>query len=342
VTSRELVRRTLDFDGPPRVPRQIWILPWAEAHHSTEVAHLRAAFPDDVVAAPVVHKRPLDVVGNRYARGTYVDEWGCRFENAHGGVIGIPREPLIAKWADLEWFRTPDAALDLDTGAIDAFCRSTDRWVIGGTWVRPFERLGFLRTMEQALVDLVERPPELLELLARIHRHYLREVEIWAATAIDAISLMDDWGGQQSMLVSPRVFRELFKPLYREYADVAHARGKRVFMHSDGHILEIIPDLIEIGIDALNSQVACMGVPALGERFRGRITFWGEIDRQQLLPHGTMADVRRAVSEQREHLWAGGGVIAECEFGPGARPENVAAVFDAWDQVGGGTGAGDS
>jgi len=92
-------------------------------------------------------------------------------------------------------------------------------------------------------------------------------------------------------------------------------------------------DLVAIGIDALNSQVACMGVAELGRRFAGRITFWGEIDRQILLAHGTLAEVEEAVRDARAHLYADGGVIAQCEFGPGAIPENVLRVFETWSAI---------
>jgi hypothetical protein len=75
-----------------------------------------------------------------------------------------------------------------------------------------------------------------------------------------------------------------------------------------------------------------MGPSELGKRFAGRITFWGEMDRQHLLSFGTPEEVRRAVHEAREHLYRDGGAIAQCEFGPGAKPENVFEVFRAWDQ----------
>jgi hypothetical protein len=91
-------------------------------------------------------------------------------------------------------------------------------------------------------------------------------------------------GSQQGLLLHPDIFRKIFKPMYREYVEIARSHGKHVFMHSDGYILDIIPDLIEVGIDALNAQVFCMGLKELGDRFRGRITFWGEIDRQRLEP----------------------------------------------------------
>jgi len=336
---RTLVKKTIELDSPPRLPRQVWILPWAEEHHPESVRHLRTAYPDDIVPAPAVYTTPPRVLGERYRRGTYIDEWGCRFDNLHDGVIGITREPLITDWAQLESFSAPPTVLTVDRDAVNAFCRETERFVLAGSYVRPFERLGFIRTLEQALIDLIEQPPELFELLERIHRHYLKEIEAWAATDVDAVALMDDWGTQHGIMIDPELWREIFKPMYRDYAEVARRYGKYVFMHSDGYITEIIPDLIEVGVHALNSQVACMGVAELGARFRGKITFWGEIDRQQLLPFGTPDEVRAAVQEMLTCLDAGGGLIAQCEFGPGAKPENVIEVFRAWDQPVGGGGA---
>ncbi|MCU0250366.1 MAG: hypothetical protein MUE61_09170 [Vicinamibacterales bacterium] len=333
MTSRELVRRTLRFEKPPRVPRQAWVLPWAEQRYPEPVARLRARFPDDLMAAPQLYRAPLPVVGSRYEKGLYIDEWGCRFDNIHGGVIGIVHEPLIAGWDDLQRFRTPEEVLTVDTDAVRAFCRDSGRFTLAGTLVRPFERLCFIRTMEQAMVDLAEEPPELFGLLRRMHEHYVREVEVWAKTDVDAIMIMDDWGTQRGMMVSPRVFRRHFRPMYEEYVAIARRYGKFVFMHSDGNILEIIEDLVEIGIDALNSQVACMGIAELGRRFAGRITFWGEIDRQILLAHGTLAEIDAEVRDVRAHLYADGGVIAQCEFGPGAIPENVLRVFETWQSL---------
>jgi len=335
MTSRELVRRTLEFDKPARIPRQTWILPWAEEHHPDAVARLREAFPDDVLAAPQVYHTPPRLIGTRYAKGRYIDEWGCKFDNIHGGVIGTVLEPLIRDWGQLDEFKTPDEVLTIDADVINSFCRATDRFVLAGNLVRPFERLGFIRTMEQAMIDLVEQPPEFIELLRRMHEHYVLEVEAWARTDVDAIMIMDDWGAQAGMLVHPRLFRRFFLPMYRDYVAIARRYGKYVFMHSDGNILGILEDLIGVGIQAINSQVRCMGVAELGRRFRGRITFWGEFDRQELLAFGTTAQTAAAVKEFREHLYADGGVIAQCEFGLGAVPENVMQVFRTFQELDG-------
>ncbi len=132
--------------------------------------------------------------------------------------------------------------------------------------------------------------------------------------------------------MSPAAWRWLFKPICGELCGIARQAGKFVFVHSDGWILDILPDLVEMGVDALNSQISCMGAPALGG-FRGQITFWGDSDLEAVLASGSPDDVRRAVRETRDHLYAEGGVIAQCEFGLGARPENVLEVFCCWQSL---------
>ena len=187
------------------------------------------------------------------------------------------------------------------------------------------------RRTEKLMIDLAYGTLEMLQLRDMVHDYHLREMALWAKTDVDGIAFMDDWGAQNQLLISPAMWRELFKPLYRDYCDLIHAAGEYVFMHSDGHIAAIYPDLIEIGVDALNSQLFCMDIEALGRAHKGQITFWGEIDRQYLLPFGTVDEVRAGVRRVRRALDDGrGGVIAQCEWGIGVAGENVAAVFDAW------------
>jgi uroporphyrinogen decarboxylase len=333
MNSRRLVQKTLTFASPERIPRHKGILPWAEENYPDFVQRLHEVFPDDIVPAPAVYTKPIETGGDRYKKGTYIDEWGCIFTNPLDGVIGIVQKPLVAEWEDLDLFTPPDATLNLDREAVKAFCTETDRFVLMGSFVRPFERFQFIRTSANAFIDLVEKPPELFELLNRIHQHYLKEVEAWAATDVDAISLMDDWGTQRGLIASPEVFRQIFLPMYREYAEIARHYGKYLFMHSDGNIMDIIPDLIDAGVSALNAQIFCMGVEELGERYRGKLTFWGEIDRQNLLPHGSQQDIRQAVYEVWLHLYQDGGVIGQCEFGLEADPENVFTVYETWDAL---------
>ncbi|MBD3414141.1 MAG: methyltransferase [Candidatus Aminicenantes bacterium] len=331
--SRQIVQKTLEFDSPLRIPRQVWVLPWAEKKYPETITQLHKQYPDDIVPSPALYKKPLKTKGDRYSPGPYVDEWGCQFSNPRDGIIGIVKQPLISKWEDLETFQPPEEILDLDQEQINAFCKNTDQFILAGTVTRPFERLQFIRTMEKTLTDLLEKPPELFELINQIHSLYCKEVEVWAQTDIDGISLMDDWGTQQGLIVNPEIFNQIFLPLYKDYADIASAHGKYVFMHSDGYITDIIQALIDAGIHALNSQLFCMDIPELGKKFRGKITFWGEMDRQELLVNGSKPDIEKAVYFVWNHLFQEGGVIAQCEFGLEAKPENIFHTFKAWDEL---------
>ena len=331
--AHDLTRQTLEFASPIRVPRHMWTLPWPEEHFSTELQDIRTRFPDDIVWCPAITKQPLQVTGDPYAIGTYIDEWGCVFENRHRGIIGEVKDPLVKTWDQLDSVRLPEERLDVDVDQVNAFCRDTEQFVLSGCEARPFERLQFMRGTENVFIDLGEQRDELFTLLNRIHQLYLRELEIWAKTDVDALFFQDDWGAQQNLLISPRMWRKIFKPFYKDYVDLAHSHGKYAFMHSDGQIETILPDLIEIGLDAINSQLFCMDIERLGEQFAGKITFWGEIDRQQILPLGTVEDVTHAVHRVKNALYSNGGVIAQCSFGVGVIPTNVHRVFEVWEAL---------
>lgn len=336
--SRTLVYQTLQKEGPERVPRHVWDIRWTYDHFPLEMKRLREVYPDDIVWCPQFLRRDSGCEGDPYAIGTYTDEWGCVFENKFEGIIGEVKNAQIIsdEWEEAADIKVPDALLDLDVEAVNAFCRNTEQFVVAGSSVRIFERLQFLAGTEKTLMDLYLQPDGMDAAIQKVHEFFCRELEAWAQTDVDALFIQDDWGTQISLLISPDLWREVFKPLYADYAAVARKYGKKIFMHSDGYILDIIPDLIEIGIDALNSQIFCMGLEKL-EQFRGKITFWGEIDRQNILPFGSEEDVDHAVRSVKEHLWEHGGCIAQCDFGVGAKPGNVFQVFRTWEEIGGET-----
>ena len=209
ITSRELVRRTVEFDRPPRIPRQLWDLPWAKDRYPREYARIKAEFPDDIVSPPKFSRdgRDLSDPPERHAAGTYVDEWGCAFDNLQAGVIGQVHRPLIKDWTDLPKLRTPEAYLDLDWDRVNDFCRRDDRFVLAAAWLRPFERIQFLRSTENLYFDLAERPAGLAELLGRVHEYYLREAEAWARTGVDAeLDKVGDDVGDVAVRMEEQIF----------------------------------------------------------------------------------------------------------------------------------------
>lgn len=292
-------------------------------------------FEWDFDGPDTVLKEQPSTKGDPYAVGEYVDEWGCIFTNIHRGVIGEVKQPIVEDddWGDAGRIHIPEELLSFDVDQLNRSCeKKQDKFLMSGCCPRPFEQLQFIRGTADLYMDLMDPSPKMLEFMKRMHDFYSRLMEKWAKTDVDALNMMDDWGSQNDLLISPQLWDEYFAPMYRDYIEIAHQHGKKIFMHSDGNILRIIPKLIDLGLDAVNSQLFCMGLENLAP-YKGKITFWGEIDRQHLLPEGTTADIDRAVEAVYNTLWKDGGCIAQCEFGPGAKPENVYRVYKAWEQI---------
>lgn len=336
MTSKELVYAALEGRKPERAPRQMWTLPWAEKAYPAEMAQIRSQFPADIGGVPATLKTPPKTQGDMYAKGTYVDEWGCVFTNVHEGIIGEVKQPIVPEededWATADKIHIPYEMLSFDVDEVNRGCAQREQFLVSGYTPHPFEQLQFIRGTENLYMDLMDPPKGMLDFMDKMHAFYCELLEKWAKTDVDALNMMDDWGAQRSLLISPALWKRYFYPMYKDYIDIAHSHGKKMFMHSDGCILDILPYLIEAGLDAVNSQIFCMGLDKVA-RFKGQITFWGEMDRQHLLPHGTEAEVRQAVRQVYDALWDNGHCIAQLEFGPGAKPENVAAVFDEWNKI---------
>lgn len=338
MTPREIVYRCLNFQNPPRFPREIWSLPWSEKYLSECLGEVRRRWPDDFGYPGRVYRPSPRVKGELYEVGEYQDEWGCRFVNLHWGIQGEVREPILPDLSRWREVRPPDEILLENRSAamdqVNRDCADSDLFMCASACPRPWERLQFLRGTENAMADVMTPDDDLHGLLRRIHEFYLRELEFWVETDVDRIMFMDDWGSQTQLLIPPRVWRELFKPLYRDYADLAHAHGKKVFMHSDGFIEEIYPDLVEIGVDAMNSQLFVMDFDRLAAIARGKMTMWGELDRQHVLtsadPNVARVAVRRVA---RAFYDKRGGVIAQFEVTPGAQAATVIAAMEEWDAV---------
>jgi len=337
-SSREIVERAIRFENPERLPRDHWVLPWAEIHYPDDLARIRERFPTDFSTVEFYYEPSSRVRGDAYKRGHYTDEWGCTFKNLQDGIIGEVKEPILPDMADYKSVRPPYEQLPEDRQrAYDTISRlyaETDKFVLANICPRPWERYQFIRGTENALVDIMFPDDGARGLLKVIHDFYLAELEFWARSDVDALFFMDDWGSQDQLLIRPALWREIFKPLYRDYCEIAKAHGKFVFMHSDGYITDIYPDLIEIGVNVLNSQLFCMDLVEIEEIARGKITFWGEIDRQHILQSKNPQDGRDAVRQVAKHLYdPRGGLIAQCEIGSGTNPETAHAVYDEWERV---------
>lgn len=334
MTPRERVTATLNHQSVDRAPREIWSLPGVHMYRKDELDAMLERFPADFAYPAYSYGPAKRASGVPFQIGSYTDAWGCVWHVGEPGVVGEVKDPPLADIEDIKSYELPWEILEeADLSQVNRCVAESDCFIKVGTDVRPFERLQFLRGTEALFMDLAFDEPAVRGLLMRLHGFYCRELEMWAKTDVEGVQFMDDWGSQIALLISPDMWRAWFKPLYREYCEILRGAGKYVFFHSDGEISSIYPDLIEIGIHAVNSQLFCMDMEELGRRYSGKITFWGEIDRQQILTFGTPDDCREAVARVRRALDRGkGGVIAQCEWGNDTPAENIAAVFEAWEQ----------
>ena len=338
MTSREIVKRCLNFENPERIPRDTWLLPWANIHIPEGVKELESRYPSDFIHADGFYKVSSLISGDMYAVGVYTDEWGVKWNNAQAGIIGEVKEPIFKDLQDPSVVVPPYDILPDDVGdfrkKVNEFCAGTDKFVIAGCLPRPWERYQFLRGTENAMMDVMLDEDAARGIFKILHEFYIKEVELWSSTDIDGIWFMDDWGSQRQLLIPPRIWRDMFKPMYRDYCDVAHKNGKYALMHSDGYIAEIYEDLIAVGVDAINSQIFCMDMGDLQKRAKGKISFWGEIDRQQVLPSKDPEVGREAVRKVAKHFYdPSGGIIAQFELGAGANPQTALAIYEEWEAI---------
>jgi len=347
LTSKERVTRALNFDRPDRTPRDLWRLPAVEMTQKEELNNLLKGIPMDIdtpeykVGSSQRQKGQHRAVVRRSdgatlmpRKGKYVDEWGSVWHVAEDGLVGEVKEPVLDDLSKIAGFSPPWEYLETtDLSKVNRCCAETDNFMLSGICARPFERMQFVRGTEKLFIDLACQTKEIFKLRDMIHEYNLKHIKMWLETDVDGILMMDDWGAQNSLLISPVLWREFFKPLYSEYCDLAHEQGKYVFFHSDGWIEDLYDDFIEMKVNAINSQLFCMNIEGLAEKYKGKIAFWGEIDRQRILPFGNVQEVTKAVYRVRRALDDGtGGVIAQCEWGKNNRKQNIEAVFNAWNR----------
>ena len=195
-----------------------------------------------------------------------------------------------------------------------------------------FEKAYFARGLENFLADLAGEPEFSDRLLRMIIRKNMVMLENFLISPhIDGVLLGSDWGTQRGMLMSPEVWRERIKEGERQEYDLIHSMGKDVFVHSCGKIDPILPDLCEMGLDALNPiQPECMDIGELKRLYGGSLAYYGGISTQQILPNGTPEEVARETRRVIELMSTDGGYITgpSQEIMPDVPYENLLALID--------------
>jgi len=332
MNSRELVKAAIEFQGPDRIPYSPWIdMPRFRRDRSAEdaeiVEQLMTEAPQDWIElwpAPIKEWRSVD--------GPRVDEWGVTWNDNYAVA-----HPLEDGWELMDEHPFPDPHSSGRFAHIQAELEGNeDKYRLGTVWCTLFERMWMLRSMGNLLRDQYRNRDQFVRLRDRILRFDMGVLEEWLRIGVDGVFFSDDWGTQDGLLINPTVWRELYKPCYEKLFGMVHEGGAHVWLHSCGDIMEIIPDLIDIGLDVLNPiQSRAMDVDELGRRFGGELCFFGGLDVQMTVPHGRPEDIDREVQHLVQVFGRyNGGYIGGTSHTilPDAPVENIKAVFEAFER----------
>lgn len=303
--SKEIVRRAIEFDTPPRLPF------FLGSFWSRKLSSVIPNFPHDVCDCWEM---------DRQERGWFFDnpvedDWGCQWQrteiNNMGQVVGHP----LSDWAKLPGYRPPNPRNPFYFERIaEGIKDARDRYVVITSHFNLIERLHMLRGFAETLEDFYQAPEKIHRTLDMILEYKLDHIDEAArrfGDRIHGIFLTDDWGSQNNTFVSPNTFREFFYDRYQQLFDAVHSHGWHVILHSCGKINDFVPFFIDLGVDVLNmQQPRTYGIKELGRSYAGKVCFLTTVDIQATLPTEDPAAVRAEARELVEN-WSipKGGLI---------------------------------
>ena len=329
MTKREVVRLAVTGKRPPYVPWSIGLT--AEAH-----AKLASHYGGGRALAERLDNHFVsygdgigffqDIDGDRVR-----DHFGVVWNRSKDKDIGVVEGQVLAE-PSIDRLVLPDPDDPRFYAGMETIATSgaPDGFRVYGIGFSLYERAWTLRGMEQLLMDFVDNPTFIDELLGAIADFNIAVVRRAVRYDIDAVYFGDDWGQQHGLIMGPALWRRHILPqLTRMYAAVKEA-GKLVFIHSCGDVDELFDDLIAIGLDCFNPfQPEVMEVADLLRRYHGRLAFHGGLSTQQTLPYGSVEDVRRDATQLLDLGCDGGYVFAPAHAVEGDVPvENLVAMID--------------
>lgn len=380
MTSRERVLTVLDHEVPDRVPIIIgvsnatgikmttyqgikslaginapdeYIYQWPELGTAKIDEETLKRLHCDVRGVLDIH--PAETLGRNRKRdphSPFIDSWGSGqmeigpdewFPGVHplSDATSIEDLESYPGWPDM---KDPSRVAHVKAAA-KKLAEQNEYAIMAIPWLLfPLERAFAMQGMDVFLLNLAINPDfaiALLEKTASLCKELMEPFLAEMGDQVDIIKVGDDLGTQESLLISPKMYRDILKPIHADYIDFIKQRtDAKVFFHTDGDVVPLIPDFIEMGIDILNPIQTSAGkmadLASLKKKFGKNILFCGGIDTHRVLPAGTQEEVRREVKRVIELLGDNGGymVASVHTIMNDVPPENVLAMVDAVEEFG--------
>ncbi|MFP3904728.1 MAG: uroporphyrinogen decarboxylase family protein [Armatimonadota bacterium] len=328
MTSREIIRRVVDFTGPERIgftfspyqgePR---MNDFQGGPLAPDPNYQREEFHDD--------------------RGMlcWFDEWGNKWGKVNPDHSGEVVEGAISDWSELDDFELPP--LDDPTRyekAAEIFADNPDMYCTGSLPGCAFNIARKLRRIDNFLADCALYPDHVKELNTRINDLMIRMCELWAEAGAQGIRYCEDWGTQDSLMINPSMWKDLFLFTFERLFGRCQELGLDVWMHSCGYVEDIMDPLIGAGVAAFQfDQPAVYGIEHLGEKFGGRVVFHCPVDIQTVLQTQDK-EIIQAEARRMRYVLGGfdGGFVAKdypSYRALGITEEEQQWAYEAWLEV---------
>jgi len=308
--------KAMRWQKPEYIPIGVGILPSAWAKYRADLDEIVQRHP--IIFGDQSAQRDYDAVSGHYVEGIHVDAWGCVWHNVHAGRDAIVKEHPVPTREDVHKLKAPTEDIGFPHGFM-------------------YLRLGDLRGFEEIMLDFGEEAPELQMLIDIVCDYNVRQANIRAATLeqgddTQIVYFGDDLGMQHALPISPVKWRKYLKPCYAKIYAPVKAKGAAIYMHTDGHIFEIIPDLVDVGVDVVNPQIGANGLNNLVEVCKGKVCVDLDLDRQ-MFPFCAPSDIDEHVHEAVDKLGSPeGGLWLKAEIGDDYPLENIEAIFSALEK----------
>jgi len=336
ITEKENYIRAIEFNCPAWIPITVEFVPGVYKKYGNALYELISRHPL-VFGAGI---RDFNSEDPLYRKGSYYkDDWGCIWYNAQDGIIGQVIEHPLDDWAKLEDYVPPDPLKQIDWGGIGRTVdeeRGLDRPVIatpesfsqGGF----FDRLHFLRGLENLLIDMITGAPELDVVIEMVLEYNMKYIKKYLQLNPDVMWFHGDIGSQHGLMMSLQLFRKYLKPSYRKMFRECRNAGCHVWYSSDGNILEAIDDLVECGVSLHDPQVRANTIDGIHKAYKGKLCALVDID-EQMMPVCTPDEIKNQIKEIVDKLGdRKGGLMIFAAPTPDVPVSTIEAICDGWEQ----------